>query len=473
MRRDFSILSALLLTALCLPSKVTATAVDIPKCNLTATHAYSKNKCAIEVNREEPGSPLPVQVPNGTTVIVRVVKPRAQESLKVSTTTDQIAVPDVAQALLKQILDPLKSLVASEGRNLWTTTITDPILDEQTRVERDLKKTVDLINIATSRLTCLQSYTEFKTQKNDQKKAVYSCGTEALKAADFIVAKNDALNAIDNAALPELPVGRISGIDAELKTKQDTCNGTTLKKTERDACLVLLDTLQSNQIRLKDSSTNLQTGRKTLLQAAEVLTNLPVIADPFEYQVARPPNRKATIKIAGISALDKTSTDIATVVITWQQSNWALSTGILFSTLANQTFANSTIIVNGVPSTDGSGKYLTRVTVDSIKPSIVFPAVFGSYRLGTPPHCNGKCSVLVSGGVGANLTSKTTDFGGGISVQLGSILLTPLAHFGRQTELAGGVHVGDKLGSNPPTLPTQTNWKTSFGFGISYRLPIP
>jgi hypothetical protein len=235
----------------------------------------------------------------------------------------------------------------------------------------------------------------------------------------------------------------------------------------------MLDILQSNELRLNDSNTNIQAGRKSLLQANELLVNLPTVVDPVTYNLTRPPNRKATLKVSAINALDKTSVDVATIVVTWQQSNFVLSTGILFSTLANQTFAASPIIVNGVPSTDSSGKYLTAVTVDSIRPSIVFPAVFTSYRFITPSWCTAKCSVLVSGGVGANLTSKTTDFGFGPSLQVGSVLLTPLAHFGRQTQLINGVYIGEPLGVSPPALPTKSTWKTSFGFAISYRVPIP
>ncbi len=448
---------------------------SLPPCQTTAARNYPNMTCYVLVKREEPGSPLPIQVPGDTTVIIRVMNPRHQETLKFGTTTDEIAPQDFGAAFVKQILDPLKSLVASEQKkNLSEGQVTkeqQPVLDEQVRVSTAFIDIVMSINKATVELSCLQSYTTLLQQEVDGK-PVYSCGAKPMSGTEFDTLKSATETDIRSAALSPIPVASLKAIDGEITILQTACqklDNDDAHRSDRNACIAGLNILQSNQLRLNDSNTAIQAGRKTLLQGSDVLANLPIVTDPFTYTITRPPNRKATIKITALEAIGKTNSDVGTVVITWQQSNWTLSTGILLSSLANQTFANSLIYVNGVPDPNK----LTEVTVDSIRPSVVFPAVFGSYRFYAPAKCKGKCAFLGTVGVGANLTSKTTDFGTGVSLQLGSILLTPLAHFGRQTELDHGVFVGERLGVSPPTLPTKTAWKAAFGFGISYRLPIP
>jgi len=88
--------------------------------------------------------------------------------------------------------------------------------------------------------------------------------------------------------------------------------------------------------------------------------------------------------------------------------------------------------------------------------------------------CPNGCSFLLTGGVGANLTSKTADFDTGISFQIGGVLITPTVHFGRDVRLSNGVTVGQELGPSPPNpLPTENHWVRKFGIGLSYTLPTP
>ncbi len=110
---------------------------------------------------------------------------------------------------------------------------------------------------------------------------------------------------------------------------------------------------------------------------------------------------------------------------------------------------------------------------------MVFPLVMANYRLRHLSNypwenkCPNHCAFLLSGGVGLNLTSKTTDFAAGPSFQIGEVLFTTAAHFGRESVLTSGVTVGSELGSSPPSpLPTANTWRTGFGFAVSYVLPF-
>jgi len=113
--------------------------------------------------------------------------------------------------------------------------------------------------------------------------------------------------------------------------------------------------------------------------------------------------------------------------------------------------------------------------------SVITPEVLVSYRLGAFSHyvwetkkCPNGCSFLISGGVGANLTTKQADFDVGPSFQVGGFIVTPAVHFGRDVRLSDGVAVGQKLGSSPPSsLPTTQSTVIKWSIVFSYSLPIP
>ena len=122
----------------------------------------------------------------------------------------------------------------------------------------------------------------------------------------------------------------------------------------------------------------------------------------------------------------------------------------------------------------------TIVTRSDTSPSVVAPELLVSYRLpwisrfSWENKCRGGCSFLLSGGAGANLTSKSADFDSGFSFQIGSVLFTPTVHYGRENRLSNGVAVGQQLGASPPNpLPTNYQWVKKFGIAVTYALPIP
>src|SRR6202044_2259262 len=151
--------------------------------------------------------------------------------------------------------------------------------------------------------------------------------------------------------------------------------------------------------------------------------------------------------------------NLATVTITWQTQPWVLSSGTLISMLPNRTFAISQLIENGTPVPDPTnpGKYLTYINQTVVHPSISAPMVLANYRIAPLSRfdwenkCPNHCAFLLSGGVGLNLQLHTADFAPGLSLQIGSVLITPAAHLGRETHLMNGLYPGEILGSNPPS----------------------
>ncbi|MDP9112067.1 MAG: hypothetical protein M3O20_00130 [Acidobacteriota bacterium] len=170
---------------------------------------------------------------------------------------------------------------------------------------------------------------------------------------------------------------------------------------------------------------------------------------------------------------------IATVTINSQDNPWEVSTGILFSTLKNQTFSTAGLIANGHPVLDASGANVMVVQNSYTRPAVVTPLVMANYRISKLSHgswanrCHGHCAILLSGGVGLNVSQSDAEFAAGPSLQVGSVLFTPAFHVARYVDLTNGVGVGSILGPNAPsTLPTSSTWTTKFGFRVSYVLPF-
>ena len=127
----------------------------------------------------------------------------------------------------------------------------------------------------------------------------------------------------------------------------------------------------------------------------------------------------------------------------------------------------------GVPVLDSGGKVTTIVTENDTRPSVVTPLAMLSYEFTRHNYASGKFGMLASGGLGANLTTKSADYAVGISFRYRELLFSPLLHMGRETYLSNGVAVGQKLGSSPPALTTEQHFKPAAGFAISYRIPVP
>jgi hypothetical protein len=205
-----------------------------------------------------------------------------------------------------------------------------------------------------------------------------------------------------------------------------------------------------------------------LLATAERLKSIASLPQSPVFIIKQPQNYTSSIDISAQDVMSGAKTALATVTIQWQSNPWDVSTGIMFSTLDNRTFSNVALFDNGVPQLDSEGKNLTIVEESVKRPTILFPVVMLHYKIPGFP------ALMASGGIGLNLGTTTAEFVVGPSIKIFGIVVTGAAHFGRTTELTEGVQPGDKLGSSPPALPTDSHWvKTpAFGLAVSYVVPL-
>ena len=268
----------------------------------------------------------------------------------------------------------------------------------------------------------------------------------------------------------DLPSAQIKGMDTEVVALTTRCYP-PVPAQPNDACLKVAITATQNEAAMDDAlaaATAKKASLATISDAFATLYDVGIFTD----DVYASPDHKASIVVSARDVLTTNSTSIGTVAITWQGSNFIISTGVLLSGLRYRTYANTPDIVNGTPVLDSSGKNTTTVTESDTVPSVVAPLALASYELAGFKKCRGRCGFLVSAGLGANLYLKTADYAAGISFRYRDTIFTPLAHIGRETFLTDGVYVGEKLGSGPPALPTANTWTAKFGLAITYRIPI-
>jgi hypothetical protein len=455
----------------------------VADCLPAATHKYSHDTCNIRVNRAIPGSPLPVVVPKGTAVQVIVQNRTPFETIQITQSLDALPAQDFGLAIAK-LFSPGISAITVRGGGHFSIPSNEYEIGQQVDAANALQRDQEVLTGIADEVANFRKGDSAGVAVNrcipdpttpDQN---YNCAKQALIA--------------DIAAIKTLsvPVNTVQLLDMEITARVNACNAmptslplpagadpddltdTSRAEQQRQACLAIVGTLEERQVVLHTALAEVQDKMAAMLALGKALASLQGSGE-FVARIVGSVNKKATIKVAAKDASSGTSTDIATVVVSWQGSNFALSTGLLLSTLPNRVYSNTPIVLNGVPVLDSGGKVTTVVTENETRPSVVTPLAMLNYEFTQHNYANGKFGVLVSGGLGANLTTKTADYAVGFSLRFRELLFSPLLHLGRETYLSNGVAVGQKLGSSPPTLTTEQHFKPAVGFAISYRIPVP
>jgi hypothetical protein len=462
--------------------------VGMPGCISNAQSGYSGKKCVVYINRLAPVSPPALIVPKNTTVYVVVFNTRWNEAVTFASALSKTTTPDVAAATLKNFATPLQSLITSvvklhvlgvDGGEMVETDISK----NQRTLTTTLNNLQSRINHANAAMTCLSNYENISDKATDPSTGIpskYSCTQEnLLNPTTFYAARERVISEANAAAVEQVPILLVKRMDAEVDKDNAPC--LDLTKSVTPYCSQAVALHMSNRTAIDTAATGIQAAQATLLQSIRILNSWPGTPDNVAYQFNSAKFHNLVLTISGQEIVNKVASPIATVTVNTQANSWVVSAGLAFSNLKFHTYTAAPIIdANGNPVLDGSGKVTTIVTQQSQSPSVIAPLGLVSYRLTELSRakwenkCANGCSFLLSGGVGANLTSKSADFDIGPSFQLGGFLLTPAIHFGRDTRLSNGVQVGQKLGSSPPsTLPTVNSWVTKWAIALTYTIPIP
>jgi hypothetical protein len=438
-------------------------------CPIVTIHSYDDHACRIIIYRDKPGSPQPVTVPKDTKVEIIVKNRAASETVTFGQTTDALPPGDFGLAILKVFLPILPGVTGH----------VNVMNDEGTSPEKSIPNLLAIarrqLNIIADELSCFKAGKVFRASTGEEPeikgaKPPDPCGAKFANDRQVDELKQQILQ--DSEILLKLPTAELKEYDVRLAVHLQACAKFTPQSTEANDCLdTALSEQKVTQI-LDDELAKDQARQTAVIATRAALASLPDAGDFYDL-VQPSADRKATVTITAKDVLTPASVEVAKVVISWRSTPFSVSTGILFSTLHNKTFANTPVIVNGVPVLDSGNKTITHVTESDTVPSIVTPMIFLNYEHPFFYRNNGRFGVLLSGGMGANLTAKTADYAAGVSFRYRDMLFTPAVHFGRQNELTNGVTVGQRLGSSPPTLPMAMHFTPKLAFAITYRVPLP
>jgi len=151
----------------------------------------------------------------------------------------------------------------------------------------------------------------------------------------------------------------------------------------------------------------------------------------------------------------------------------SLSVGVLISTLEKRTFNAASVFDGaGATSTDPV-KVRLEIRGEASRPQVI-PFSFANIRLTQWRVRDGFYTFNLTPGIGVNPNGGTNEveFALGASLGINNVYLFGGFHFGREANLINGFSIGDRV-PNSFVPPVGRDWKTNFGFGVSYRVPLP
>jgi hypothetical protein len=437
----------------------------------TCDRHFSAKACDVVIDRTNPASPDRIVVPAGTKVTIWVKNARINEAVAFTPKTAQTPPPNVAETFLKAAIEPAKALLfKTQGVKPGLIPVpqppppsSNPIIAALDIAEGELAEALRRANSAAVYLGCLQAYRSTKREAG----ALF-CDPEAvLDDMSFIGAKIDTVDAMEVAAAAPLPFAILQDADQLIKADIKKALAETDDAKRRDA-LRVDDGFLTRFTVVSTAIDDAQKAQAALRATSARLRSMPALPQDPSFQISEDNNYGSSIDVTAQEEIGGEKTSLATVVIAWQSNPWVVSTGILFSSLQNRTYANVALFENGTPTANGDGKPLTTVQETIRRPAVVFPVVMLHYKV------PGASWLMATGGIGLNLGTTTAEFVVGPSLKVFGLVFSPLAHFGRETSLSEGVKPGDRLGVEPPAPPTETRWtkKPKLGIAISYALPF-
>jgi hypothetical protein len=460
-----------------------------------ATDPRPSGICYWDIDRAAELSPSALIVHEKTRVLVRVKNLRQNEIITPAVVFAKVVPPSPGNDILKNAVNPLQAItptpiVHTEAEKIQFETIKqqwtrnakdtcDPTSGSfnadscQSLLAQQVISIQASLNHANAALACLESYQvavpsdppEQITPRPDINAFTCAASTpigSTPAANNFANQKMVVTDAITTAT------NIVTNIVVTFTTFDTFINTDKAKYAKQ----IVLDA------QLKNAISALQSSQATLQQSFVVLLSIPDTVHNRIYYFDVPHLTTATVTITGVEIVSKTSSVIATWTTSSTSYDFVFSAGLGFSNLVSRTFANTPQLQNGTPVLNSSGNVISIVTETDTKLSVLAPEIVGSYVIPGlrrfSASCSFGCSVLVSGGIGANLITKSADFDTGMSLRFADVLITPAVHFGRETRLSDGITVGEQIGANAPSsLPTHTQWVRKFGIALTYVIPLP
>lgn len=302
----------------------------------------------------------------------------------------------------------------------------------------------------------------------------------ALSQVEVTIVQRDYLTKLEPLEKRIDALRKTGSRDPSLKCEEGKNRGVEALDCGALAIRNNIGAVSSKQSQLNEKSKTAETAHDTLIELLPKLTALrKQITDKKDTELLskafqlKPPQksigiRGSTVKLSKQQIISKEASDIGTVTVSWNDSPWELSAGVLFSNLRSRSFQNTPVIQNGAQVLDSGGKGITVVTETTNRP-VVIPVVLVHGRLPWDSKCGTRrCAYFGSLGIGSG-TNGSADFMAGATFAWGNFMVSPMLHLARDIRLTNGVTVGQQISVTPPT---EKYWVKKFGIAITYSLPI-
>ena len=377
--------------------------------------AIINEDCTITIERESPSSPLPVKVSHGAVIKIHVTK-RPLDKVTFDATYVDVQTPDPISAIFSAFSPSLKNVVVNAavfpgGRGFLRFHTDSVEIGKLT-----INPATDLLNelnwIDTQQFSMAALLQELKPALDNagqHLKAFQDIPVQDWDGPHTFPTERDALvKELNDAGTKTPPVGVVNGLHEALSQAIKDYAKLSLAQPvptqpQLDELSNKLNEVGANQAQLESSLASLQTAQATVMQAAGILKKIDQTKAFATDQVYGPNSAKvgrtATVKVTTQDTVSNSPLVLGTVSVTWGGSRWEVSTGVLFSTLANRSFQASPQIVNGQVQLDSSGKTNTSITESITRPSVV-PIALAHFRFIEAARGDRRIAFLMSAGMG-------------------------------------------------------------------------
>jgi hypothetical protein len=323
-------------------------------------------------------------------------------------------------------------------------------------------------------------------------RGLLACGTALVKELSVCPPQGDDnsnLVACEIAQLESdvqnLPDNEKQGLAASLRRLDETfaaltADATAIANIDKDLSTYFVNVEQSRTVGCCEFTGTITDPRNAQtqqnVQVPKFLGRQVVYALNAVNQVGTPATSVAT------TAQRKT---ILSITVVFADPLFEVSTGALFSSLANRSFANQTIVAQNPGASPTPGNVVIGQTIS--RPTVVLFAA-GNWRLGHDFRWadSRRGAFYFTTAVGLNVNNTAAEFGLGPSLSWRSLMFSVLYDWGHDVRLTQGEFVGEiwcnqtaassdgkipKCGGPPPSPTTEKYWRGALAFGVSVRIP--
>jgi hypothetical protein len=460
--------------------------------------SYEDHKIVCSVKQDEPEAIGPLQVPNSSLVVIRVINKSPFDDcvlgdIKTTEIKPSDPIVSILQMLTKAVSGPLPSALSDKSESIGKKTTKTPADSLYLDLKAMQKKLTDKADEATSTVQTNyaaavnvdqlfskppRSNSEYNSNSAESIGAIEQTLKDRLADGEPSLESEQLQQAIFRDRLKDIltkgPQGTVTEIAQDKETISDDA-------TLFDSISGQIAGIKANYDAVSAAHVQFRAILSFLYQVDNAVKKSS--PNPFQKDIPILPfvQQTASTTVACSNSYSKKATpqQIPVTILYQKDPALSVSVGPLLSTIEKQKLG-TTPVSTGL---DSSGKptFKSEFAIVDHAPVQVVPFAFLNYRLydfsdKENPAKLRPVTLNASLGVGVNPNSGTNEpeFFAGMAIGFKKLMVQLGDHIGRfQQGFTGGFNVGDTVPANfPSTLPIHKVYRNGFGIALSYRLPL-